>query len=220
MNTELGELLNRAVPDPPRLLDADLVLRLARRRGRRRVAMGLAALAVVAVAGPVAAVHLQPAPEDVADVPLRLSALDRRQPIGEAAARVLVGETLVHPGQASLAGEGGRWRVLLAETVDRKVCVVVESRGDGAGGCQPWSDLLTTGVILATILSGNDADPWLIVVAVPDGYTRAAIGATTASVSNNVGLLEGRFTKDDELVIWGRGLPTVAFPLDGTIPPR
>jgi hypothetical protein len=223
VNTELGLLLERAVPEPPRLLDADVILRSARRRVRHRVATGLAALAVAAVVGPMTAVRLQPDPVDVTDVPLHLSALDRRQPIGEVAAHLLVGQRLVHPGQASLTREVDRWQILLAETVDGEICVVAvrESQGDGAGGdCQPRPDLLTTGVMFATTVSGDHADPALIIVVVPDGYTRAAIGATADRVSNNVGLLRGVFSPEDELVISGPDLPTVAFPLDDIVPPR
>ncbi|WP_369056593.1 hypothetical protein [Kineococcus terrestris] len=132
MTGGLEQLLDEAVPEPPRRLDPAHVLRVARRRRRgwrASLAVGAAALAATGISVPSLwqdpTVRLQPAqvePDRVqptrepAQEPVRLSVLERRVPVDQVGAFFPSGPArtvdddplesaqlrLVHPGQASL----------------------------------------------------------------------------------------------------------------------
>lgn len=225
MSGGLPELLGQAVPEPPDRLDPDVVLRAARRhQSRRRSIAAAVAVAVVAVvAAPLVLLQDGGGGElPVADVPRTLSALEQRVPLGEVALGALGDETpLAHPGQGTLVGVVGDDEVWLVRTADDELCLlsVFESYGSAGVSCDPRAELLDEGVILVTRGVRPDA-PLLLAVAVPDGYTTAEAGDTTAEVRRNVAL----FAFDGQappslLTISGPDRPTVSFPLDQFAPP-
>ena len=225
MSRGLPELLDELVPEPPRRLDPELVLSAARRRqGRRRAAVTAAAAVVVAAA--VAPFLLLQGSRGggelaVADVPLTVSALERRVPLGEVALGALGDAApLAHPGEGTLVGVGGDDEVWLVPTSDDRLCLlsVYEKHGSAGSDCRPRAELLRRGLVLAT-RGVRPGAPQLVAVAVPDGYSTAAAGGVEAEVRRNVALLAFDRMPRGELRISGPGRPTVVFPLDDLSPP-
>lgn len=218
MTAELERLLQRAVPEPPHTLDAGALLTAARRRQRVRaagLAVAAAVLAVLAIGLPQLVGQSR---QDAASVPVRLSALDQRVPLGPVAAGMTNGVALAHPGEGSLVATVDNYQVFLVETTNDQVCLLIvrESYGSAARGCQPRSDLLTTGLVFPTRLSVAPSAPQVIFVAVPDGYTRASAGGQTADVANNLAVFHGDVGKGD-LKLSGPSVPTATFDLDNFI---
>jgi hypothetical protein len=230
MNRDLGQLLKQAMPEPPHYFDAGEVLNAARHR--RRLRLSLAALAAVALAGvaigtPLLITHPgdKPRPGGKVSVPLHLSVLERRVPLGTTAAGILAGTALVHPGEGSLVATLGspgdlvalarHEQVYLVEAANDQLCLVdvIERYGSGLDNCQPRSDLLTAGVMLPVwpIDAVDTSGPWTLIVAVPDGYLTATAGGTTVKVANNVAVLQGK--SQTHLTISGPRVPSVTFSL-------
>jgi hypothetical protein len=211
-------MLKEAVPEPPRGLDGQAVLRSAKRRQFQRRGAGAAVVAAaVAVALTVSLPRDGGTDLDVADVPLTIGALADRVPLGDTASGA-IGEDeqpLAHPGEGSLVGILGDYEVWLLERADGELCLMSVAEKLGAAGveCIPRSQLLGRGVISA---SGDirEAPPLVIMVALPDGYTRATAGRVTAHVRRNVAML----AFDDEppageLSVSGPAVPRVSFSL-------
>jgi hypothetical protein len=110
----------------------------------------------------------------------------------------------------------GHNRVWLVETAGQRLCLLTvrEQYGSAGTSCAPRSALLTTGVTLA-VKGVADADPRVVIVAVPDGYTQATALGTTASVAHNVAVMTFDRLPPGDLRIAGPGLPTVTLPLVG-----
>jgi hypothetical protein len=60
--------------------------------------------------------------------------------------------------------------------------------------------------------------PGLLFLAVPDGYTQAALGGHRTSIANNLAVIPP-VPHDRTLEISGRTVPTVTFDLDRHLPP-
>ena len=224
MNRELGQLLDEAVPEPPRHLDPDLLVHTANRR--RRVRSSLMAVGVVLVAAAMATPLLvMRAGDDKAtiatgDGPLHLSALDRTEPLAPAPSEMRGNERfsldeLVPAGEASLvATTTDGWQVYLTQTVDDEICIIDDKAGSALYGCFPRSNLLTSGIHLGTGV-GIRRDVHII-VAVPDGYTQATANDTTVVVANNVAVFEIAMPerpRGGDLTISGPAVPDVSFHL-------
>lgn len=108
MSHHLGELLQQAVPEPTRYLDPDEIMRASQRGGSvPRWAGPLVAVVVLVSASVIVGPRMLqsdvgPAAPKVADVPLHLSALEHRVPLGETAAGSLEPTVLVHPSEGVL----------------------------------------------------------------------------------------------------------------------
>ena len=220
MNSDLIRLLDEAVPEPPRLLNARSVVIAATRRHRIRVSglvIAVAAIGVIAVTASPAALgrNGQAATMRVTQVPLTISALDHQTSLSASAIKLLSEVTLVHPGRGSLVATKGAEAIYVTEATGGQLCTVVDE-GDGAsfGGCGLRANLLTTGLISSSVPSHPTADfaGAHVVVTVPDGYRTATIGTTTVQVTNNVAALDGPFSVKT-LVIAGPKVPSVIFDL-------
>ena len=243
MNRDLAQLLQDAVPEPTGRLDPDAILRTAgRARPARRWAAPVLAVAVIVVAVGVVSPQLvtrwrdEAATPAVAEVPLVLSALQHRVPLPQVAAGAAVGLggiEYVHPGEGSLVATVGDDEIYLAEASGDRLCVFVgnELTGGGASnGCQPRSDLLTTGVGddygggLRRTADGIAPTFWRFIVAAPDGYTLATAQGMTALITSNVAVLD-LDTTEAEVTISGPAVPPITFhfgvpgSLDGATPP-
>ncbi|MGB7979784.1 MAG: hypothetical protein WCF36_03200 [Candidatus Nanopelagicales bacterium] len=218
-------VVGRARPDVEGQLVA-LEQRAGRRR-RNRVAAGVAvAAAVVAgvlwvpgVTGPLQSI--QPSSGDTS-----LSVLETRVPITPGLTAMLDGE-LAHPGEVSLVARlaeveptAGIWQeAFLAETVDGRLCLwIIEegltySRGS-SNGCQPRSELLTSGVYLPWEAPGGPEGPDRLVILVPDGYTQVTAGGTAVPVADNAAILGP--IGDGTVVFTGPGKPNRIIRLDPT----
>jgi len=225
MNPDLGDLLEAAVPEPRRRLDAEQVLGAARHRRRVRAGWGAGGTAAV-VAVVVAAVASTTGswladggagPAGTGEVPLVLSALRDRQPLNANLLGALDTTDLAHPGEGALVARVGRdgptvgeADVWLVEASGDQLCLVLEGGGGGVGyGCSPRSDLLDPGVL--TVFSEHE--PPLLVVVAPDGYTTATLDGATAPVTDNVAVLP--VSADRDVVLTGPDVPEVA--LDPTL---
>jgi hypothetical protein len=219
MSRHLGELLKGAVPEPARVLNADELMRTARSRNAPPrwagpVVATVFLVAAVAIAVPQVVArwgHVASTP-GVADVPLRLSALDRRVPLGPVAVGAMDRTALAHPGEGSLVATLGQEQVYLIEAVGDQLCLleVNESYGSAGSGCFPRSDLLTTGIVLSTL--APDSSTMLLAVAVPDGYTVATSGGRSAVVVSNVAVLD-LVSSQTKLTVSGSAMPSVTFDL-------
>lgn len=243
MNRDLARMLQEAVPEPTGRLDPDEILRTAgRARPARRWAAPVLAVTVLAVAVGVASPQLmtrwrnEAATPVVADVPLTVSALEHRVPLPEAAAGAAIGLggiEYVHPGEGTLVATVGDDEIYLAEATGDRLCVVVGNEltgGGGSNGCQPMSDLLTTGVGdnygggVHLTAAGMEPTFWRFIVAAPDGYTLATANDLTALITSNVAVLDLDIT-EAEVTISGPAVPSVTFhigvpgSLDGATPP-
>ena len=226
MNPDLADLLERAVPEPVRHLDAEQVLRAARHR--RRVRAGWAAggaaagVAVVVAAVVVAAVASttgswladgEAGPAGPDEVPLVVSALDDRQPLNANLLGALDTTDLAHPGEGALVARVGRdgttvdqADVWLVEATGDQLCLVIEDGYGGVGyGCSARSDLLDLGVL--TVVSEHE--PPLLVVVAPDGYTTATLDGEAAPVTDNVAVLPVSAERD--VVLSGPDVPGVTL---------
>ncbi|MFC5381115.1 hypothetical protein [Aquipuribacter nitratireducens] len=230
MSADLHDLLDRGTPEPRRPLDVDRVVQRARHRRRDRrqaVVVGLAVVGIVTAVGlarggaPGDAPWSGPAtrPADLADVPVRLSALADTQVAEPGFSLQVFVDSLepATPGAYVVAHDGDEIDVLLVPAADGSFCLAT---WDGAGsgyscGHRP-ADVLTAGVDVA----GEDAHGHLLLaVVVPDGYDEAAVGrdatdADVVPVERNVAVFE--WTErwpSGRLVLSGDGVPTVVRPL-------
>jgi hypothetical protein len=199
----------------------------AGRRRRNRVAGGVAVAAAV-----VAAVvwvpgntgrlpSIQPASGDTS-----VSVLDTRVPITPGLSQMLDAD-LAHPGQVSRIARLAQveatadiyQEAYLAETTDGRLCLwIIEegltySRGS-SNGCQPRSELVTSGVYLPWDAPGGAEGPDHLVILVPDGYTQVTAGGTAVPVANNAAILGP--IGDGTLVFTGPGKPDRIIRLDPT----
>jgi hypothetical protein len=225
LRTGLADSVALAVPD----IDGQLVAleKRAGRRRRNRVVGGVAvAAAVVAAVVWVPGVtgrlpSIQPASGDTS-----LSVLDTRVPITPGLSTMLDAD-LAHPGEVSriarlaeVSHSAGIWQeAFLAETVDGRVCLWIIEEGltyskGGSNGCQPRSELLTTGVYLPWDAPGGPDGPDHVVILVPDGYTQVTAGGTAVPVANNAAILGP--IGDGTLVFTGAGKPDRIIRLDPT----
>ena len=223
LRTGLADSVALAVPD----IDGQLVAleKRAGRRRRNRVVGGVAvAAAVVAAVVWVPGVtgrlpSIQPASGDTS-----LSVLDTRVPITPGLATMLDAD-LAHPGEVSRIARlaeveptAGIWQeAFLAEAADGRLCLwIVEegltySRG-GSNGCQPRSELLTSGVYLPWDAPGGPDGQDHVVILVPDGYTQATSAGTAVPVANNAAILSR--IGDGTVVFTGPGEPDRIIRLD------
>jgi hypothetical protein len=220
MTADLPRLLQQAVPEPAHTLDAATVLTAARRRQRIRTTLLAAVAAVVVLIAIGMPLVTRPTDSDTASVPLRLSVFDRRVPLGPVAAGALGDTTLVHPGEGGLATTIESYQVFLVEAAGERVCIVVvrENYGSAATGCHPLANLLTVGVIMYTNLTFGASGPGLLLVAAPDGYTRATLGPQRASIDNNLAVVR-HVPGERDLEIAGPDVPIVTLDLDHFVPP-
>jgi hypothetical protein len=191
--------------------------RLPEGRSRQRLHRILVALPVAAV---VLAFALVAVPElgdrtpepAVAEVPLRLSALEDRVRLGETGRGAMDTTRTVHPGEGTLVARRGSQQIFLVEAAGDRLCVLAVDEGSGGAstGCGHRSDLLTTGVIHA--YSPTASRLTVVVVAVPDGYSRATAGDVGVPVISNAAVLE-LDPPPTELVLSGPELPTVTLEL-------
>jgi hypothetical protein len=211
---DLGRLLDQAVPEPPRHLDATAVLDAARRRRRTRASWAGVAAAGLVVATLVTS-FLLTRPEvdrsslDPADVPLRLSALDRRVPLSDGVRGAVEVLPVLHPGEASLAATVDRHQVYLFERADGDLCLLAEHEGSAESSCVSKIDLLgREGLTL--VVQEWDGRPATLVVAMPDGYDRAELGSVTARAVNNVAALPVGVSAST-VTLSGAGVPEVSL---------
>ncbi len=185
----------------------------AARRGRRRRRVA-AVVVAAAIAAPLVIFQIRDAPRVVtaADVPLQVSAVERRQPLGETAAGAMDTAALVHPGAGSLVAARGPESIYLLEAVGDRLCVLVVNEGSGGAGssCHPRSNLVDTGIIHAH--PPATTGPTAFIVVAPDGYTRARAGDGEAAVVSNVAIVEVN-EPQRTLTISGPAVPDVTFPL-------
>lgn len=217
---DLGRLLDQAVPEPPRHLDPTAVLDAARRRRRTRASWTGVAAAGLAVATLVTSLLLtRPDADrsslDPADVPLRLSALDRRVPLDDDVRGAVEVLPLRHPGEASLVATVDRYEVYLFEMANGDLCLVAEREGSAGSNCVPKADLLgKEGLTL--VVQEWDGRPATLVVAAPDGYDRAELGNVTARVVNNVAALPVGVSART-VTLSGAGAPEVSLDVSSTL---
>jgi len=232
VNRDLAQMLQEAVPEPTGRLDPDEILRTAGRgSSARRWAGPVVAMVFLVAAVGVASPQLltrwrnQGAMPAVADVPLTLSALKHRVPLNGTAALGVERIEVVHPGEGSLVATVGDDQIYLVEATGDRLCISVGNELSGAGasnGCQPVSDLLTTGVTMD--YGGVSPTSWRFIVAAPDGYTLATAENRTAPITSNVAVLDLDAT-ETELTISGPAVPSVTFhigapgSLNGATPP-
>ena len=226
LRTGLAEHVARSTPDIGGQLVA-LEQRAGRRR-RNRVAGGVAvATAVIAAVVWVPGVtgrlpSIQPASGDTS-----LSVLDTRVPITPGLSTMLDAD-LAHPGEVSRIARlaevertASIWQeAFLAETVDGRLCLWIIEEGltfstGGSNGCQPRSELLTSGVYLPWDAPGGPDGPDHLVILVPDGYTQVTAGGTAVPVANNAAILGP--IGDGTLVFTGPGKPDRIIRLDPTV---
>jgi hypothetical protein len=225
LRTGLAEQVALAVPD----IDGQLVAleKRAGRRRRNRLAGGVAvAAAVVAAVVWVPGVtgrlqSIQPASGDTS-----LSVLDTRVPITPGLSTMLDAD-LAHPGEVSRIARLAEvshgtsiWQeAFLAETVDGRLCLWIIEEGltyssGGSNGCQPRSELLTSGVYLPWDAPGGPDGPDHLVLLVPDGYTQVTAGGTAVPVDSNAAVLGP--IGDGTVVFTGPGKPDRIIRLDPT----
>ena len=153
-----------------------------------------------------------------------LSVLDTRVPITPGLSQILDAD-LAHPGEVSriarlaeVESTAGIWQeAFLAETVDGRLCLWIIEEGltyssGSSNGCQPRSELLTSGVYLAWEAPGGPAGPDRVVILVPDGYTQVTAGGTGVPVVNNAAILGS--IGDGTVVFTGLGKPNRTIRLD------
>ncbi|MEU8230456.1 hypothetical protein AB0C12_12755 [Actinoplanes sp. NPDC048967] len=200
------------VPEPVDASDADGVAGNAWWWRRPRPVLAVMAVLLVVTASVAPLMVDRTTKLSVADVPLRLSALEHRVRLGETGKGAMDTTALVHPGEGTLVADRDTGQIFLLEAADNRLCVLTVNEGSGGAGTQCWprSDLLTTGVVqvYAPVESGSR----VIVVVAPDGYTKAAAGDTSAVVSANAAVLE-LMAPQHHLTLSGPGMPTVTFTL-------
>ncbi|MGB7980418.1 MAG: hypothetical protein WCF36_06455 [Candidatus Nanopelagicales bacterium] len=223
LRTGLAEHVARSAPD----VDGQL-LALQTRAGRRRrnrvvggVAVAAAMVAAVAwVPGvPGGLLSVQPASGDTS-----LSVLDTRVPITPGLSTMLDGE-LAHPGEVSRIARLAEvspttdiWQeAFAAETADGRVCLWIVEEGltyssGGSNGCQPRSELITSGIYLEWQAPGGPDGVDHLVILVPDGYTQVSAGGTVVAVHNNAAILGP--IGDGTLICTGPGKPNRIIRLD------
>jgi hypothetical protein len=164
---------------------------------------------------------IQPASGDTS-----VSVLDTRVPITPGLSQMLDAD-LAHPGQVSRIARLAQveatadiyQEAYLAETTDGRLCLwIIEegltySRGS-SNGCQPRSELVTSGVYLPWDAPGGAEGPDHLVILVPDGYTQVTAGGTAVPVANNAAILGP--IGDGTLVFTGPGKPDRIIRLDPT----
>ncbi len=219
----LADSVAHAVPD----IDGQLVA-LEKRAGRRRRnrVVGAVAVAAAVVAGVLwvpgvtgRLPSIQPASGDTS-----LSVLDTRVPITPGLSTMLDAD-LAHPGEVSRIARlaeveptAGIWQeAFLAETVDGRLCLAIIEEGltyssGSSNGCQPRSELLTSGVYLPWDAPGGPEGPDHLVLLVPDGYTQVTAGGTAVPVANNAAILGP--IGDGTVVFTGPGKPDRIIRLD------
>ena len=223
LRTGLADSVAHAVPD----IDGQLVAleQRAGRRRRNRVVGGVAvAAAVVAAVVWVPGVtgrlpSIQPASGDTS-----LSVLDTRVPITPGLSTMLDAD-LAHPGEVSriarlaeVSHSASIWQeAYLAETTDGRLCLMIVEEGltysrGSSNGCQPRSELLTSGVYLPWEAPGGPEGPDHLVLLVPDGYTQVTAGGTAVPVANNAAILGP--IGDGTVVFTGPGKPDRIIRLD------
>jgi hypothetical protein len=191
---DLAVLLEAAVPEPQRLLNPDELLRSARRRVTVRRRVG-AALGVSVLAGAATAAVLIPsdghqsAGTGGAIITPAVSALENSVPLPATVTRALARTKFTSAGRGALVRQGGGEQVYLAPVNNGELICIVDlvDANDHSMTCAPRSALLSTGVYLATQL--NDTSPAQAMIVVPDGYTTATSGTTTAAVAANLAVL-------------------------------
>ena len=226
LRTGLADSVAHTVPD----IDGQLVAleQRAGSRRRKRVAGGVAVAAAVVAAVvlvPGAAWRLpsiQPASGETS-----LSVLDTRVPITPGLSTML-DAALAHPGEVSRIARLAEveptaeiWQeAFLAETADGRLCLWIIEEGltystGGSNGCQPRSELLTSGVYLPWDAPGGPDGPDHLVILVPDGYTQVTASGTAVPVANNAAILGP--IGDGTVVFTGPGKPDRIIRLDPTV---
>ena len=223
LRTGLADSVAHSVPD----IDGQLValeLRAGRRRRNRLIGGVAVAVAVAGVVVWVPGVTDRPPSIQPASGDTSLSVLDTRVPITPGLSTMLDAD-LAHAGEVSriarlaeVSHSASIWQeAFLAETLDGRLCLwIIEegltySRGS-SNGCQPRSELLTSGVYLPWEAPGGPDGPDRLVILVPDGYTQVTAGGTAVPVANNTAILGP--IGDGTVVFTGPGKPDRIIRLD------
>jgi hypothetical protein len=224
--TEMSDLLDRAVSEPPRLLDPDRVLHRARRRrrARRSAVVTVAAVALVLLV-PATAQRIGTGDLLVAtrtdDVPPVVSALDDSptdgtdpfaadRTFGAPAEGVLVHQETEYPDRqvwlvdGPLPGEVG-------SGPDDSICIVTNAGGSGGSSCFGRDDLLTERSVFAGL---DQWDTYEMVVVLPDGYTRLTSPIGTVEVRDNTAVVLADALAPGDVVVSGPTVPTVTWGMD------
>lgn len=231
MSQDLAGALRRDVPEPPRVLDPDVIISAHReRRQRRRAAVAAGTLALSAVGGSAAVLATpdrtpllpaaRPGTVDVSaledSVALPREWRQLRPFLPERASQVA---TMDGDAAAYLWADGDRLCLAVLFGVSGEV------PGDGVpilrDGCTPSDALLEEGLVLVADSSGPAGTHQYLVVVLPDGYTEATLGTVTAPVSDNAAVFEWDYVADVEslsrstggLLVEGAGQPTVTLQL-------
>ncbi|MFC3688194.1 hypothetical protein [Aquipuribacter hungaricus] len=231
MSHDLAGALRRDVPEPPRVLDPDALIRTHReRRQRRRAAVVAGSLALAAVGGSAAVLgspdRTQPGPagrpataqvsalEDTVALPQEWRQL--RPFLPERASQV-----------ATMEGDAAAYLWADEDRLCLAVLFGVDGEVPGGGvptgrdGCTPADALLEDGLVLVAQGSSPAGTFQHLVAVLPDGYTEATLGTRTVTVTGNAAVFGWDYVADvgslsratGGLLVEGPGRPSVTLPL-------
>ena len=228
MTHEMADAMKHEVPEPPRILDPDMIMSVHRRQHRRRTSTVVGCLAIAAIALPTALLSADPGDTQVNTAASRtwgVSALNQLDPVPAEWT-----ETLGWPPEqatrvATMSGDSAAY--LYVEGDDLCVAhlwnVTRSAVPGGIVSCArpPATSLVTEGLVSGAHSVGPVGTDKHLVVVVPDGYTEVTLGGLMEPVSRNVAVFSWDYSVDvialfeatESLVLEGAGLPTATVPV-------